>query len=146
MAMALPFIGAAVAALGSFQQSRQQGAVSDYNARVAQQNALQERAWGEADAIRMREDASRQRARIRTATAAAGVDVGTGSIIDVLSDDAIRAELAALDIVARGEGAARAQEAQAAGFRMEARFTRRAAPLSALGAGLSGFAAGRSLR
>jgi hypothetical protein len=143
---ALPFIiagaSAATSMVGSLQQSAQEARVAEFNAAVAQTNAIQERAFAEADAMRVRDQASRAAGRTRVMAAAAGVDTGTGSVLDILSDDAIQFELDALNIQARGEAGARAHESQAAMQRAQARHTRRQAPLSALGAGLQGFGGG----
>lgn len=141
----LPWVMAGVGALSSLQKSSQAAAVADYNARVAENNAISERAFAEADAARAREAGARQRAKLRAAAGASGVDTGTGSILDVLSDDAVEAELDALNIKAQGESRAVAHEAQATRYKMEAKNTRSSAFLSAIGAGLSGYSAGSSI-
>lgn len=134
------FLIAATAAstLGSLQQSAQQSAMADYNAKVAANNAVQERAWAEAEANRQRSDAARQRASLLATTAASGVSTGSGSILDVLSDDATRAELDALNIQAKGESSARGFATQEQQFRMEQRNIRNSTLTNAIGAGLRG--------
>lgn len=138
MAMWALVAAASVSALGSLQQSAQAEAIADYNAKVAANNAIQERAWAAAEADRQRSAAARQRATLAATTAASGVSVGSGSILDVLSDDAIRAELDALTIVSQGESRARGFQSQENQFRMEARNTRNSAFTSAIGAGMRG--------
>lgn len=138
MAMWALVAAASVSALGSLQQSAQAEAVSNYNAKVAANNAIQERAWATAEADRQRSAAARQRATLAATTAASGVSVGSGSVLDVLSDDAIRAELDALTTVSQGESRARGFRSQENQFRMEARNTRNSAFTSAIGAGMRG--------
>lgn len=145
MAQALPFIMAGVGALSSLQQSSQAKKTAEYNAAVAQSNAAQAQAFADADAARARDEAARKQGAMRAKAAASGVDTGTGSVLDVLSDEALQNELDALNIEAKGAAEARSFNMQAEGFRKQARNIKRAAPLSALGAGLSGFASGSKI-
>lgn len=138
MAMWALVAAASVSALGSLQQSAQAEATANYNAKVAANNAIQERAWAAVEADRQRSAAARQRAALTAATAASGVSIGSGSVLDVLSDDAIRAELDALTTVGQGESRARGFQSQGNQFRMEASNIRNSAFTSAIGAGMRG--------
>ena len=142
---ALPFILAGINAAGSLSSSSQAARVADANAETARQNAEQDRLFAAEDAVRQRREGARRIGEIRAKGGASGVDVGTGSILDVITDDALETELSALDIVARSETRARASDRQGDMFSLEAKNTRRSAVISALGSGLKGFSAGKSL-
>lgn len=111
-AAAVPYImaaSAAVAVVSAVQQGKAAKAASDYNARLAEQNAQMEReqttlAMAQAD----REGRLRLGA-IRAAHGAGGGAAGEGSVLDVLGDVAGQNELEKQDIARRGA-------ARAAGF------------------------------
>lgn len=129
-------------------QAEQAAQVSEYNARVAEINALNERQFAVAEMDRMRQEARRREGAARARAGASGVEVDRGSLLDVLSDEAISSELDTLLVGVPRETRARAAEAQAAGFRMQgqghlmqasqarASASARSSPLSVLTAGL----------
>jgi len=145
MTVALPFIMAGMSAVGAAGSASQSASNSDFNADVARTNAHQERLFATEDANRQRAEGSRRIGTMRSKVGASGVDLASGSVLDVITDEAITNELAALDISARAETRARASDSQASMFSAQASNTRKSAPLSILGAGLKGFAGGKQL-
>lgn len=96
IAAAASVAGAGIAAYGSYQQGKTAKRVAEFNAKVAENEAVQEdmdsREATRRERVHNRRLASRQRARI----AKSGL-VETGSPLEVMAEDAGRMELAALD-------------------------------------------------
>lgn len=125
--MAATVIGGAASAVGSIQQSRAQASQAKYHAAVARNNAtLAKRA---ADDARERGRVEELNQRIRTnqlvgrqraSLAANGVEVGTGSAIDLIEDTFKIGETDALTIRANAERDAMGYLAQAGNFQGEA--------------------------
>ncbi|WP_282609471.1 hypothetical protein [Pelagibius sp. Alg239-R121] len=118
MAPAL-LISAAVGALGAIQGARASAAASEFNAKIADNNAIIAEQNAAADEKRQRRSASRQTAGSRAAIAAAGVTL-EGSPLEVLEDQALEAELDALNLRYGGR-------LQATNFRSQAQLDRSAA-------------------
>lgn len=138
-------VGMAVLSMVEAKESsdRQQG-IANYNRKVAENNAVTTRAWAAYDAKNQRRENEAALGKTRALYGASGVDVGDGSAIDVMSDDALQGELAALSLIAKGEVAGSAQDAQARLFQYEASSIKKAAPLSIATAGVKGANAGYS--
>lgn len=136
---ALPFISAGLSAVGAFQQSQQASATANYNARVAEANAVSTRQWAEYEASRVQQAGKTQRARMLAAQGASGVATGTGSFLDVLTSDAIENELDALSMRLQGQQRGQFYDAQGAGYRMQASQARSSMPFSIATAGLRGY-------
>lgn len=96
MAVALPWImaaAAAVSAVGAVKQGQAASDAANYNADIARQNAASAEAQGEAaDAMLKRQQEQRMGAAI-AAFGAAGVDLTSGSPSDVLADNARQSTL-----------------------------------------------------
>lgn len=117
-------------ALGGMQQQRQMAAAQEYNARVAEQNAAAQFAAGtsQAELIALRN--RQQLGQARAAAGASGLDVASGSPLEIMAD---LAGLGAADVaVARRNAEARftAGQDEARSRRMEAENTRRLAPIN----------------
>lgn len=154
-ALAAAGIGSGLlSALGGMQQQRQMAAAQEYNARVAEQNAATAFAAGtsQADLIALRN--RQQLGQARAAAGASGLDVASGSPLEVMAD---LAGLGAADVaVARRNAEARFTSGQdeARTRRMEADNTRRMAPINTaasllgtaaqFGANLGGYRLGRA--
>lgn len=96
--VALSAVSAAVGAAGAIRQGQATAAAQDYNAKIAQQNAAAALAQGKAADEALARD---QRRRLGAAVAtygAAGVDLSTGSPVDVLGDMARSAALDRLSL------------------------------------------------
>ncbi|CAB4156982.1 hypothetical protein UFOVP747_20 [uncultured Caudovirales phage] len=143
-----------LSALGGMQQQRQMAAAQEYNARVAEQNAATAFAAGtsQADLIALRN--RQQLGQARAAAGASGLDVASGSPLEVMAD---LAGLGAADVaVARRNAEARFTSGQdeARTRRMEADNSRRMAPINTaasllgtaaqFGANLGGYRLGRA--
>ena len=116
-------ISAAVGALGAVQEARASAAASEFNARVADNNAVIAEQNAAADERKQRRQASREMASSRARIGAAGVAL-EGSPLDVLEDQALEAELDALNIRYGGRLQARNYRSQAELDRSRARSAR----------------------
>lgn len=117
--MAIPaaiLTGTAISAYGSIREGQAVDAASQYNAQVAENNALQAIDQATEEERRHRILARKQLGAMRAGYGASGIEVD-GSALDVLEDSAATAERDALTI--RYGGQVRAQ-----GFRNEARLER----------------------
>lgn len=112
-------ISAAIGALGAIQEARASSAASEFNAKIADNNAIIAEQNAAADEGGQRRSASRQAASSRAAIAAAGVTL-EGSPLEVLEDQALEAELDALNIRYGGR-------LQAGNYRSQAQLDRSAA-------------------
>lgn len=139
MAAAVPFVIAGISALASIKGSEAQGAQLENQAQALESraDAVEKEGFAQETAIRRQKD--QVIGQTRSAAAGGGVDVTTGSVLDVIEDSAFNIEMDAL--TARTSAA---NEAQA--LRQEAAYTRAAKPsgiatlLGAGGSGLSSFA------
>ena len=123
MGVALPFLAAAsmgMSALGQIQQGKAAAASAKYNAQVAENNAVVARqnaafagAEGNANAERQGMKTRAAVGAMKAAQAANGIDVNSGSAVDVRSS---AAELGQLDAITIRSNAAR----RAYGFETEA--------------------------
>ena len=96
---------AAVSAYGQYQSGKAQEAASEYNAqvqennaRVAEQYAKAAEARGDDEARQKRIDAERMASRQQAVLAAKGIDISTGTPLDILGDTAMYGELDAQTI------------------------------------------------
>lgn len=99
-------VAAAASAYVQYEQAEQQSKVAKYNAKVAENRAIEERQRAAFAAEQQREANRRVLARQRAAYGAADVEVNAGSPLLVMADSARQAELDA-QIILSG-GAARA--------------------------------------
>ncbi len=141
MVAAIPWITAAIGAVGAAQQGAQARATADYNARQQEVSAMVAR-----DQANSREEAQRREARkllgrSRAAVSQSGVGFG-GSSQDVYQQSALDAELDALNIRYQGELEARGLLEQAKIERMEGRNRARQYGYQAVGSVLGGIAKG----
>ena len=126
------------------QQQRAQGefqkGVSEYNARVAENEAEETRAAGvERENIQRRQTAeliSKQRAQL----GAAGVDIGSGSALQLQEDAEVLGEVDALRIRSNFESRAGGLETQATLTESQGEFAESAGKNAAIGTLLSGTA------
>lgn len=143
----LALIGSAVSAAGTGFAALQANAQSNYQARVADQNAKLA-----AEAARTQQDATRQelqshwrrqaqlQGQQRVAMAAGGLDLGFGNAADLQADTAMLGREDAQRIIDQGANAARGFDIEGANYRSEAQASRQAAS-GALVGGLFGVAA-----
>jgi hypothetical protein len=143
MAVALPFImiaGAAISAVGAVRQAQAASAASDYNAKLAEQNAEVATAQGNAAAEAQARDAQRRIGAAVATYGASGVQVDTGSPTDVLADSARNASLDNLTIKYNAKLRALGLQAQAGLDRANAANSEQAGYLNATSQLLSGAA------
>lgn len=109
MAAALPYIAITMATLGTLQgaaAARQQGEdakrMADYNAAIAQRNAVIARQQAQVDVEAQQRDKTRRLGAIVAAYGASGVTM-EGSPLDVLEASAVEAEREKQNILYKGE-------------------------------------------
>jgi len=115
MAAAMPYLaagGAGISALGAVQQGNIAKATSDYNAQLAEQNAVLAESQDVEEERRFRVSTTKQLGSMRAAYAKSGVTL-EGSPMAVLADSAYTAELDALTIREGGQARKAAYESEA---------------------------------
>lgn len=90
--------GVGVSALGSVVQGEGQAQASEYNAAIARQNALITQQQGDAAVQAQQRDSARQIGRMKAAYGASGVQLDSGSPLDVLAESASMAALDSLTL------------------------------------------------
>ncbi|WP_445505061.1 virion core protein, T7 gp14 family [Microvirga sp. G4-2] len=135
---------AAVGAVGAIQQgnataaaNKYQAAVNENNAILAQRNADDARKRGEVAEEEHRRKVAQLQGRQSAVMAANGLDLTSGSPLDILADTAQMGELDALTIRNNAEREAKGHQAQGMNFRAEAELNRASAK-SAKTAGMIG--------
>lgn len=131
--MAATVAAGAVSAVGAVQQSQAQQGQAKYQAAVARNNQImakraadEARERGRVDELNQRIKTRQLVGRQRASLAANGIDVGSGSAIDLIEDTFKIGETDALTIRANAEKDARAYLQQGENFRGEARLYDRA--------------------
>lgn len=127
----------AIAAIGALQfgmsiyQSRQADVVPEANAQIAENNAERVEQVGRVNEHNAREDMRRQMSRQRAAIAAAGLDLSSGSSIDLGIEAGEQAYLDAQAVRVQTEDSARGYRTDAALSRLEGDQRRRAGNVNA---------------
>ncbi len=110
LGMMLNFAGAMSQAAGQRHAAeakaaeyRYQAQVDDNNRKVAEWKAADAKARGQKDEAALRVKVAQLKGRQRSALAASGVEVGSGSALDILGDTAALGELDALTIRSNAE-------------------------------------------
>lgn len=91
--MVLMVASTAMGAIGAVRQAQAQAGAMRYNAQIAEQNAQIANAQGAAAAEAQQREAQRRIGSAIASYGASGVDVGTGSPVDVLADSARQSAL-----------------------------------------------------
>lgn len=105
---------AGLSALGSEYQGEQEQAVENSNAKVELQNATQAQLTAKANAQGVERNTRSTIANARASFGAAGVDVGSGSPLEVMHDIATKGELSRQLTLYQGQQQARAFAGQSA--------------------------------
>lgn len=126
-----------MSAAGSIQQGNSAKAAAEYNARVAENNAITARQQAAAQEEQHRRLARRQLGQMRAAYGASGVTM-EGSPLDILAQSAKDAELDALNIRYGGELKAQGLESEAVLERYRGKSAQRAGYMGAATGLLSG--------
>jgi len=125
-ALALAGAAAGMGALQSLQAGKDAKAWSEYNAAVLEREAEMARQNAALEAEQQRKAGERMKGAQRAAFAKAGVDVGSGSPLDVLAETAAETELAVSTIKWAGEQQARRAISAAEASRMKGDAAKRA--------------------
>ena len=132
--MLMTLVSTGVSVYGQMQEAKVSKATAEFNAKVAENEALTAQMEGMEQARRTRRDAKSRQARLRSITAKAGVDTGQGSPLLAAAEQAGREELAALDMERGTMIESRRFKSQASIERFEGKSRARAAKI---GAGVS---------
>lgn len=124
VATGLAIAGPILGGIGDFQNSRFQASVAENNAKLALQKAGDARERSKVDARNQSIQTQQLIGRQRASTAAGGVEVDTGSALDLTLDAAQFGELDRLTILNRGEREALGLEFDSANLRAQADQTR----------------------
>lgn len=125
--------GAATSAVGAVKQGNAAKKQNDFNAGIADAQATDALARGREDEDRFRTEARRIRGSQRSALAASGVEVDSGSALDVQADAASLGELDALTIRHNAEREAWGFRVDAENSRQQGRNAQSAGRMQALG-------------
>lgn len=143
--------GAGVSAYSSYQSGKANQRINEYNARVAEQAALDKERDGKIIANATRANNERIQSRQRALFAKSGVVGGTGSPLMVMAEQAAQLEMGALDAERTASNESSSLRTQAVLDRMAGKAARKAGALNAAGTILSGagqagsmYAAGRA--
>lgn len=134
--------GAATSAAGAMAQASAQKQASDFNAKVAQNNAQAQSQQAMADANRIKQQGDRLRGKQVATLAAAGVDPNSGSGSAITYDSKVQNELDQLTTIYKGQVAAGGDDSQATLDRMQGRGAVNAGYLQAGGTLIQGAGAG----
>ena len=137
LAQGLMLAGTGVTALGSIQQGNAAKQAANFNAQVANNNAIAARQNAAANAKRLEREARLRAGANIAASGASGVQV-SGSVMDLLEDNAMEEELDRLTILHQGELQASGLESSATLLRAEGSAAQRAGFTGAAGTLLSG--------
>ena len=130
--------GTAVTVIGQQQQAKAQSAMSNYNARLREQEAADAQRDARIRANQQREANRRFLATVRSRGGASGVLQDTGSPLEVLADNAQQLEMGALETERTGNIQAGQLRTQAVFDRMQGKSIRRGANYASAGAILGG--------
>jgi hypothetical protein len=93
VAGAVAIIGAGVSAYSSYSQAQDAKAADEYNEKVADQNAISAEQQGQEQAQLQQQQAAKTIGAAVAGYGASGVESGSGSALDVLSESASNSEL-----------------------------------------------------
>jgi hypothetical protein len=119
-----------ISAYGTYQQGKMDYKMGKYNARLLKQNAMMARQKGYRDEAALRRQAAEMDSSNRVAVGKSGVAFA-GSPLEVLADNAAKAELDAMNIRYSAETEARGLEGEAAMAKWRGAVARRQARISA---------------
>jgi len=132
-------LGVAVSAFGAIASGVQSANVANYNAKVADNNAVAEQQRAAFDANIQRDKVRQAVGAQRAAGAANGLDITSGTPVAVLGDTAKAGELDVLARLYAGDSAAVAYRNDAQRFRAEGKAQRTAGFINAGSSLISGF-------
>lgn len=139
MAAAIPYIVAAVAAAGSYSQSKNAEKAADYSAKVEKVNAQNILSQAAANEDAQRRKSAVQMGQQRAALAESGISLSSGTGLDLTNESAINAERDALNIRYSGKLNADNAFAQAGLDQMKAKQYKNSAGLGAATSALSAY-------
>lgn len=138
--MAVTAASAAYSGYSSYQSGKNQQKVADYNAKVAETQALDARARGGFEANQKRREVAAILGQQQTQLAANGVETASGSALTLASDTAWAGEMDAKTIEVNALRAAYGYQQEAVGSRLQGKVARSNGTGAAYGSLLSGAA------
>ena len=137
-AMVATAVGSGVSAYSSYQSGKATQRINEYNAKLAEQAALDKERDGKIIANATRANNERIKSRQRALFAKGGVVSGTGSPLMVMAEQAAQLEMGALDAERTATNESSSLRTQAVLDRMAGKAARQAGTLNAVGTVLSG--------
>jgi hypothetical protein len=131
--------GTVVSAIGAMQSAQAQQDVANYNAKVADNNAVAESERAGYEAGMIEDEKRRVLAAQRAAGASAGVEIKSGTPLAVMGDSAKAGELDVLARLYGGQAAATAYRNDANRFRAEGKAAMQAGKINAVSSVIGGF-------
>lgn len=144
MAAAIPFVMAGLSVAGSASASSAQGEQLENQAKAQEFSAIETEAQGRSQAAAIRSQADSIIGSTVAAAAGSGVQVDTGSVLDVIEESAFNIEMDALTVESDAMRQAEGQLLGAASSR-SAKPSGISTLLGAFGSGASGYATGLSI-
>lgn len=139
--------GSVIGAIGAIQQGKSAQAVAEYNAKVAENNALAEQQRAAYESGQIEDRKNRIRAQQVTGYASNGLLSTVGSPSEVLTDTSMQGELDVLARLYQGESAATANRNDATRFRAEGKAAKQAAGINAMSSLIGGIGSlGKSMK
>lgn len=126
MGGAIALISMAISAYGSYQQSRAQAAMDEYNAKVAQQKADTQARALDAERRAKEDELRSEMGTRRTRMAGTGVDIESGSALVSLTEAATQNQYDVLELQRRSENVRKYGETEASLLRISAKNAKRA--------------------
>lgn len=127
---AIGAVGAVMGVMGAIQSGEAQKKAADYNAQVAENDAIAKQQAAAFEEERQRERARRELAFARAQAGGSGTTM-SGSPLDIMARSAENAELEALAIRYSGQLGANASRSQAAADRMQGKIAQQAGYMQA---------------
>lgn len=138
IAVGTAIAGAATSAYSSYQSGKNQQKIAEYNAKVAETQALDARARGGYEANQKRREVASVLGQQQTQMAANGIETSSGSALNLASDTAWAGEMDAKTIEVNALRAAYGYEQEAVGTRLQGKAAMKNARGAAYGSLLSG--------
>jgi hypothetical protein len=93
LSIAATLVGAGISAIGAEQQAKANAAAANYNAQVAKNASIFAQQQGVVEAEKQQREAAMVIGKDRAAAAASGIDVNSGSPLDIQADNYVTGKL-----------------------------------------------------
>ncbi len=139
ISMGVSAVGSIATGIAGMQAANYQAKIAENNAKIAQQNAVYAAHAGEAKAQQESLRSAARNAAIKGAIAANGVDVNTGSAVDVQSSSAAMGSLSTENVMREGQMKSYGYRTEAQNYKDQAGLYKQQASASLAGGLFKGF-------